>query len=250
MGLTIVKRHDRPQVEGVLRAYDRPAGSRIWRPAGAWRNIVLNQFYVDLFSLMSAGSPVLNVGALALGVKASPVFARTDTGLTKEWINPVATLSTQIANGATGVTSLATAGGVQGQIPTGANIVLGTGQTVVTNGVTNDGATSITVVSFTASQLYAVGTTVNVSDWTPQRVSPSLTTPTNTDPPSNVWSFYLAAAANTASVIFTEAGLMYQNPSLVAGSGVGKFATHVAFAYTKLVTTDLRLDYTLQRTLT
>lgn len=248
MGITLLKR-DHPEIKGVLRAFDRPEGSRIWRPAGEWENIVLNQFYIDLFSLMSAGSPVLNVAALALGVKASPTFARTDTGLIEEWINPVATITTQINNGTVGVTSIACTGGVKGQIPTGANIQLGTGQTVVTNGVTNDGATSITVVAFTANQNYIVGTAINVTDWTPQRCSTTLTTPTNTDPPSNVWSFYLAAAANVASVIFTEAGLMYSNPSLVAG-GAGKFATHVAFSYTKLITTDLRLDYTLQRTLT
>jgi hypothetical protein len=248
MGLTVIRKViERPPIEGVLRAYDRPAGSRIWRPAGEWKNIVLNQFYIDLFSLMSSGPNILNIGALALGVKASPAFARTDTGLTKEWQNPVALLTTQINNGATGVTSLACTGGVKGAIATGTNILLDAGQTVVTNGATADGATSITVNSFTASQLYAVNTTISVSDWTPQRMSVTLATPTNTDPPLNVWSFYLAAAANVANVVFTEAGLLYNSPSLVAG-GAGSWATHVAFAYTKLVTTDLRLDYTLQRT--
>jgi hypothetical protein len=236
-------------VWGILRAYDRPEGSRIWRPVGEWDNIVLNQFYIDLFTLMSGASPVLNIGALALGVKASPAFARTDTGLTKEWQNPVALLTTSIANGAVGVTSLACTGGVKGAIATGTNILLGTGpgQTVVTNGATADGATSITVVSFTSSQLQPINAPIAVSDWTPQRMSVSLVTPNNADPPSNVWSFYLAAAANVANVVFTEAALMYQTPSLVAG-GSGTFATHVAFSYTKVVSTDLRLDYTLQRT--
>lgn len=252
MGLTIVKRRfERPQIEGVLKAWDRPAGSRIWRPAGDWSNIVLNQFYVDLFTAMSGSSPALNVLACALGVQLSPTFARTDTGLNDEWANPVGLLSTSIANGAVGQVTLLVAAGVHGQIPTGTNLLLGTGpgQALVTNGVTADGATSITVNSFTSSQLQPIGANIVVSDWTPQRLPTSLTTATPADPPSNTWSFYLAAAANVASVVFTEAAILYSNPSMVS-LGAGKAATHVAFSYTKLINTDLRLDYTLQRTLT
>jgi hypothetical protein len=247
MGIELLR--DRTALEGILRVWDRPAGGRIWRSAGEWHNIVLNQFYIDLFVAMSSGAWIGNIGAMALGVKASPAFVRTDTGLTKEWLNPVATLTTQITSGATGVVALAVTGGVRGAIASGTQLQLGAGQTVVTSGAVADGATSIPVTSFTATSTYTVGTAVNVLDWTPQRMGVTLTTPNVADPPSNVWSFYLAAAANVANVVFTEAGLMYTTPSLVAG-GAGKFATHVAFAYTKNVNTDTRFDYTLQRALT
>lgn len=248
MGIVLLKRREQPQIEGILRAYDRPAGSRIWRPAGEWSNIVVNAFYNDLFSAMSGGAPALNVLACAVGVGVSPTFARADVGLKNEWINPVALLSTAIANGATGQTTLLCAAGCPAAIPNSTNILIGS-QALVANPGEAAGATSIRVNSFTSAALYPIGTGINVSDWTPQRMPTSLTTAAPADPPAMTWSFYLAAAVNAATVTFTEAGMLYNSPSLVAG-GAGTFATHVAFAYAKLVNTDLRLDYTLQRTLT
>ena len=40
-------------LEGVVSVYERPAGSRIWQPVGTWRNMVVNQFYVDLFNMLA-----------------------------------------------------------------------------------------------------------------------------------------------------------------------------------------------------
>lgn len=236
---------ERLGITGILRAWDRPTGKRLWRPAGEWSNIVVNAFYNDLFSAMSGGAPALNVLACALGVGVSPTFARADVGLKTEWANPVALLSTAIANGATGQTTLLCAAGCPAALASGTNLLLGS-QTLVTNGATAAGATSITVITFTAAALYSIGTAINVSDWTPQRLPTSLTTAAPADPPAMTWSFYLAAAANVATVAFTEAGMLYNAPALTPG-GAGTFASHVAFVYSKLINTDLRLDYTLQR---
>ncbi len=73
------------------------------------------------------------------------------------------TLTTALTNGQTGVTSLAVAA-LPAAIPSGTTIQLGygTGQTqnVVTSASAAQGATSITVTSFTSNAAYAIGTNV------------------------------------------------------------------------------------------
>lgn len=257
--MTILR--DRMKMDGSLGVFEREVGSKIWRPAGTFDNIVLDSFYNALFNVMAAGASPKNlaIGALALGYGVSPAFARADGGvlgtsnpLKNEWITAAASLTTQITNGTVGVTTLACTGAsaCAPALPSGTHLQLGTGQTVTTNGATAAGATSITVNAFTASATYPVGTAINVTDWTAQRMAPTLTTPTTTDPPQMVWSFYLAAAANVIAITFTEAALLFNGPSLAAGGSVVDFATHVAFAYSKPTNTDVRLDYTLARSLT
>lgn len=237
-------------VGGWLRFYEREVGSRRWRLAGEARNIVLNGFYNDLFSVMGGTAVTLAINALALGYQSGTITpARTDTGLAVEWANPVTTLTTALTNGQTGITALAVAATPE-PIPSGTSIQLGTGQTVTTSASTAAGATSIPVTSFTASQAYGIGTGLNVTSWTPQRVGITLVTPTTTDPPQSVFSFYLPAAANLVTIVFTEAGLLYNNSSVTPNGAPSRFATHAAFSYTKAPNTDLRIDYTLARSLT
>jgi len=244
-------------IVGRFRLYERYNDGKVkgpWRLRVDKHNIVNNQFYNDLFALMSGtGGINFNVGALALGYGNAPTFARPDTGLAAEWVNPAATLSAQLNSG-TSYTS-ASVNAIPMTLPVGTVVQFGAGQTATLTTQANPGATSL---AFTgglsggaATQNYTVGSAVNVTtgSWTPQRASPSLTTPTTTDPPAMTWSFYFPAAANQVTIIFTEAGLLYNNPSLTAG-GAGKFMSHVAFSYTKNINTDVRVDYTLTRALT
>lgn len=247
------KTNDDLGLQGLLRAYERREGERLWRPAGEFKNIFLNPFYVDLFNLMTgAAAPSLLIGALALGYGNAPTFARTDAGATPpganplkaEWNNPVTTLTAQL-NNATVYTSL-TVAALNATIPSGTTLQLGGGQTVTTSAVANPGATAISVTSFTTTQQYNVATAVNVTSWTPQRMSPTLASISTVDPTSTTISFYLAAANNTVQLQFTEAALLYNAPSLTPG-GAGSWASHVAFSYLKPVNTDLRLDYVVAR---
>lgn len=236
-------------LSGYLRFHEREVGRRRWRQVLEVPNIVVNGFYNDLFNVMGGGTVALTVNGLALGYQSGTITpARADTALAVEWNNPVTTLTTALTNGQTGITALAVAACPE-PIPTATSIQLGSGQTVTTSASTAAGATSIPVNSFTASQAYGIGTGVNVTSWTPQRMGVTLLTPTTTDPPQQIFSFYLAAAANLVSIVFTEAGLLYNNSSLAAG-GTAHFATHAVFSYTKGPNVDLRIDYTLARALT
>lgn len=249
MGLTAERIRERvPGIKGYFDAFEREAGSEIWRLVDRFPNIVLNGFYNDLFSVMYQGTAVLQINAMALGYGVAPTFNRTDTSLAVEWNNPVTTLAVALVSG-TAYTSLSIAA-TPVLIPINSTIQLGTGQTVTTSADTAVNATTVAVTSFTASQAYAIGTGLNVTTWTPQRSAITLWTPTTTDPPQATWSFYFPAASNQLAITFTEAGLLYKTSSLTPAGSPSNFATHAAFAYTKNPNSDLRLDYTLARSLT
>jgi hypothetical protein len=250
MGLTIIRRQfELPKLDGRLRFFERVGDSPIWRKVLDAENIVLNGFYNDLIANMQGGAQALNINGLAIGWGQSVVPARADIGLVKEFNNPVTTLSAQL-NNATAYTAMSVVACPE-PIPAGTSIQLGAGQTVVTSGASAAGATTININSFTANQNYVIGTGLNVTSWTPQRMSTTATAAVQTDPPNGTWSFYLPAAANQVNVAFTEAGLLYRNSSLTPGDVASThFATHAVFSYTKNVNTDLRIDYTLARSLT
>lgn len=265
MGLERLRVKDRiPDLVGYFDVFERKEGERLWLPAGRFPNIVLNGFYNDLFQVMNGTAINLTVNALALGYGLTPIsgVAATDrigTGLQAEWNNPVGTIQTQLNSGSAYTAAQVT--GIPAIIPVGTVVqfgVAGTPQTatVTTQLTGNNGTQTLTFsaglngTNANANQNYPVGTGIIVTNWTPQRLGTTLFTPSTTDPPNGVWSFYLAAAANLVAITFTEAGLLYKASSLVAGGAPAYFATHAAFAYTKAVNTDLRVDYTLARSLT
>ena len=109
------------------------------------------------------------------------------------------TLTTALSNGQTGITSLAVAA-LPAAIPSGTSLTLGFGsgttQTVTTSALASQGATSITVTSFTASAAFAIGTAVvpqpTVSD-----------NPTNTNLTANASSPLSSYSGNLATGAFT-----------------------------------------------
>jgi hypothetical protein len=232
---------------GVMRAYERPEGSRIWRHVGDFPNIVLNQWYADFFPQLMPDPPggmSLALLNLALGYAPSPAFVRTDTGLTMEWSTTVATLT--VASGvAAGTTSL-TVSALPLKIPNAHTVVLGaapgTPQTLTLTADANPAATTLAVAAFTPNQNWPIGTPIIFNDITyhvPQRLSNIIGFTDPTDPPNVTASFYLPASGNSEPLTFTEAGLLYNTNT--------KFASHAAFAYTKSGNTDLRLDYNIVR---
>jgi hypothetical protein len=66
----------------------------------------------------------------------------------------------------------------------------------------------------------------------------------NASPPSFELSFYSPIADGAYTV--TEAGLLYEAADLTVG-GAGKYMTHLAFAYSKPATEDVRYAYSLPR---
>lgn len=239
---------------GTLTAYERPAGRTDlpWKKVLTAKNIVLNAFYNDLFNIMNAGaSPAsLVIGALALGI-SNVAVARTDTGLGNEWsgVN-IGKLASQLNSG-TPYTAIPLATPLPVALVSTNALTIGAISPTVSAAGAAQGVTSIPVNSVTPGSNILTGTAVSFAGLsvTAQRMSPTATTPTITDPPSNIWSFYLPAGANAVAFQFQEAGLLYNAPSLTPG-GTGSWATHALFAYNKPVNTDVRIDYTLQRTLT
>lgn len=233
------------RAKGSLRAYERPAGTDIWRPAFEADNVVLNQWYVDLFGQISASpadrpggvDPEFSLLALGYGVAVSP--ARTDTVLGHEWSSSVTRLT--VATAAVPTTVL----NVQAlplAIAAGEPIGVGINSPVL-SAPASPGDTTITVVSYTPSAVYPIGTSVtyvNPTIHVPQRLALVVGTIDPTDPPSVTISYFLPAASNSEPITFTEAGLLYT-------SGSPLFGTHVAFSYTKGGNTDLRVDYLLSR---
>ena len=249
MGLTIIRHRieDPAPIKGSMRVWERTPGSRLWRYQGDYSNILVNQWYLDLFAGLANYPPATNLSPanLALGYGVSPTFTRTDTALKLEWSTTIATLT--VASGTVATTSLTVT-----TLPLGlANLVSvtlgasGTPQTLTVTPAVASGATNLTVSSFTPNQNWPIGTPIIYNDVTvhvPQRPSLVLGTTNATDPVSGTFSYYLPASANTSPLTFTEAGLVY--------AGNTKFMSHVAFAYTKNGNTDLRIDYTLNRSLT
>jgi hypothetical protein len=256
----IVKRPDRsPRIRGRLRAYERPAGSRLWLPCYEAENVILNQWYQDLFGQLGpfgdrpAGMDV-GFSDLQFGYQPSPTFAEADTALQFVWGDVFSKLGT--ATAAVPTTALdITPFPSPIEIASGATITVGAGLTLdtfVTSAAVNIGDTSIAVVSHTP-HVQPIGTIVSYHDITayvPQVAPINYGSPGFTGPEPNVtYSFFLPAAANAAPIKFTEAGLRY-NPLYTGSvpSGAGRnLGSHVAFAYTKNGNTDLRIDYTLTR---
>lgn len=111
------------------------------------------------------------------------------------------TLTTALTNGQTGVTSLAVSA-TPAAIPSGTVLQLGygTGQTqnVTTSGSTAQGATSITVTSFTSNAAYGIGTAVvPVPQVTDNPTNVNLTA--NASSPLSQYSGNLGAGAFTGS---------------------------------------------------
>lgn len=244
---------------GWLKFYERAEGApeSAWRQALEASNIVVNDFYDILFDVMGqviqATSTLLVPNVLGLGYGISPSPARTDTTLLAEWSNPVALLSTGLAN-STPYTSLACTAGCPVALASGTTLQLdppGGGQVVTTSSATVAGATSIPVVSFTTTRVYAIGTQIGVTtaSWTPQRLPLTIGSVNTADPPSVTLSYYLTAAANAIPITFTEA-MLYCNGASLTPLTANDQVTHAAFSYTKNTNTDLRIDYTLTRSLT
>lgn len=128
------------------------------------------------------------------------------------------TLTTALTNGQTGVTSLAVAA-LPAAIPSGTQIQIGYGtgqtQTVTTSASAAQGATSISVTSFTSNAAYAIGTAVvpvpQVTD-----------NPTNTNLKANQSSVVEQYSGNLSSGAFTNSG---------AASGAGNRWVQVAFVF-------------------
>jgi hypothetical protein len=121
----------------------------------------------------------------------------------------------------------------------------GTPQALNVTPAVASGATNLTVTSFTPNQNWPIGTPIIYTDTSihvPQRMSLVLGSTSAADPVSGTWSFYLPASANSVPFTFTEAGLIYNANT--------KFMSHLGFAYTKTGNTDLRIDYTLNRSTT
>jgi len=127
------------------------------------------------------------------------------------------TLTTALTNGQTGVTSLSVAA-IPAAIPSGTTVQLGFGtgqiQNVVLSSPASQGATSLTVTSFTANAAYAIGSAV-----VPQ--------PTITDNPTNG---NLTANATSPlsqySGVITGGGFTYANTT-----GAGNRSVVVSFVF-------------------
>jgi hypothetical protein len=234
---------------GELRIFERTPPSRIWRFAGTFPNILLNQWYLDLYGQLQPAPPggvSPSPANLAIGYGVSPAFARTDTALKHEWDQVVG--SGPGALGGSAITTVPVSA-IPLAIANGATVVLqggGAAQNLTVNPGEASGATSVRVNSFTPNAGNSAGAyTVSYTDitiWVPQRTSIILGGVNAADPVSGNWDFYLPASANTTPVTFTEAGLVYQANT--------KFMSHLAFSYVKSGNTDLRLSYVLTRTLT
>lgn len=244
----ILRADDEFRLKGTMRVFERKEGSKIWTFAGDFSNILLNQFYLDLFTQLQPGAPggvSLALANLALGYGAGATFNRPDTGLVLEWSTTIATLTS--ATGVAAINTLATTA-IPMALSNGVTVTLGasgTPQNLTVNPGEVSGATSVRVNSFTPNQNWPIGTPVIYSDITkhiPQRLSVVIGTTSAVDPVSGTWSFYLPASANSIPVTFTEAGLLYQANI--------KFGSHVAFAYTKAANTDVTINYTITRSLT
>jgi hypothetical protein len=249
MGITVVRhRIEEPApLKGSMRVFERTPGG-LWRYQGDFDNILLNQWYLDLFAQIQPSPPggmALSPANLALGYGVAPAFARTDTGLKQEWSSTIATLT--VVSGTVATTSLTVTALPLG-LALNASITLGntgTPQVLTVSPAVLSGATNLTVTSFTPNQNWPIGTPIIYTDNTihvPQRMSIVLGSTNTADPVSGTWSFYLPASANSVPFTFTEAGLVYNTNA--------KFMSHVAFAYTKSGNTDLRIDYTLTRSST
>jgi hypothetical protein len=269
MAITIRKRFI-PDLEGRLEFFEReglPEYVRLRGYTSPWRkvleaeNIVLNGFYNDLIAYMQGVATVMAPNALALGYGVAPLSGvpatdRIVTALKNEWVNPSCTVNAQLNLG-TAYTQ-ATVTGLVVPMPVGTVVQFANGQTAT---LTTAAATGAVTLFFTAGlngtgavvsgANIVVGSGVTVNSWTPQRCSLTATAAAVTDPPQGTWSFYLPASANGVNIAFTEAGLLYKNSSLVPGNVAATYlATHAAFAYTKNTNTDLRIDYSLARSLT
>ena len=85
LGVDVVRVVDRKQLDGLLEFYERLPDERDWRKVMEASNIILNQFYVDLFNVQGALSVVdFTIKAMALGI-GNTAPTRTDVGLTREW---------------------------------------------------------------------------------------------------------------------------------------------------------------------
>lgn len=134
---------------------------------------------------------------------------------------------------------------VTGSIPSGTSVTIGKGsgqeQTVTTSGLTNSGATTINVGSFTANANYAIG--VNVSPAVDKTANPSSLPGTLSSYSSALANgdFTYSSDASSASVSFsrvfstgtgansgTYTGAYVTNASPVASTG--QIAVHIAFA--------------------
>lgn len=249
-----------PKFEGMLEFFERPRRDfplpyAKWRKVMETENIVLNGFYNDLIAYMQGTAIVLAPNALALGYGTGLAPARAETHLVSEWVNPACTLNAQLNSG-TAYTQ-ATVTGLVVPLPVGTVIQFGAGQTATLTTAAASGAATLFFTAglngtgAVASQNYLVGSAVNVTSWVPQRCSLTATGFSAADPPQGTWSFYLPASANSVNLALTEAAMLYKNSSLTPGNlGASWFATHAAFAYTKNPNTDLRIDYTLARSLT
>jgi hypothetical protein len=128
------------------------------------------------------------------------------------------TLTTGLTNGQTGITSLAVAA-LPAAIPSGTNLTIGYGggstQTVTTSALASQGATSISVTSFTSNATYAAGTAVvpqpNVTD-----------NPTNTQLTGNATTPLTSYSGNLATGAFT----------FTQTSGAGNRSCLVSFTFT------------------
>jgi hypothetical protein len=247
---SIITIAEREPLVGEMRVWERTAEPRgLWRPVGRFKNILLNQWYLDLYGQLQPSPPggiVLSPANLALGYGVTPTFLRPDTGLKAEWSTAVGT-----GPGNLGTSAITTVPVTAIPIPlaNGVTVVLdgaGADQNMTVNPGEAAGATQVRVNSFSPNTgngtgAYAVRYT-DTSIWVPQRMTIILGSTNSSDPVSGTWSFYLPASANTVALTFTEAGLVYQSNT--------KFMSHVAFAYTKSGNTDLRIDYVLTRTTT
>jgi len=127
------------------------------------------------------------------------------------------TLTTALTNGQTSVTSLAVAA-LPAAIPSGSQIQLGYGtgqtQTVTTSALANQGATSISVTSFTANAAYAIGAAV-------------VPVPQVTDNPSNA-----NLKANQSSVVEQYSGNLSSGAfSTDSTTGAGNRSRTVVFLF-------------------
>jgi hypothetical protein len=250
VGLTIIRHdiEDTASLHGFMRVWAREKGSKIWRLDYEAENILVNQWYLDLFAQIQPTPPGgmnLTPNNIALGYGVSPTFARPDTVLKQEWTSTIGTLT--IASGTVATTSL-TVTALPFGLANNVSVTLGNTGTPQVLNVTPavlSGATNLTVTSFVPNQNWPVGTPIIYVDNTvhvPQRPSIVLGSTNSTDPVSGTWSYYLPASANSVPFTFTEAGLVYNTNT--------KFMSHVAFSYTKNGNTDLRIDYTLTRSST
>jgi len=227
--------------DGLIRIYDRPAGTAIWRPRVEAENVILNQWYIDFFGQIMPAPPGgidISFMWLALGYGDDVTPLRNETGLDQEWTTAVSRLATATA---VTPTTVLTVEPLPLKIASGATIHVGANAPVL-SAVANPGDTTITVVSYTPSAIYPIGTAVIYTDTAihvPQRLPNVIGIIEPSDPPFVTASFFLPAAANSEAITFTEAGLLYNANTA--------FGSHVAFSYTKGGNTDSRVDYILAR---